>query len=57
MSTPEIIVIFVLVTVFFFLLVREVICWYFKINKRVDIQREILELLKARYNVEDKNNG
>jgi hypothetical protein len=25
-----------------FLLIREVICWYFKINKRVELQEKIL---------------
>jgi hypothetical protein len=30
-----------------FLLIREVICWYFKINKRVELQEKILvELVK-----------
>lgn len=56
MSTPETIVIFVLVTVFFFLLVREVICWYFKINKRVELLTEILAAQKTAISLEDKNN-
>ena len=31
-----------------FLLIREVICWYFKINKRAELQEKILaELIKV----------
>ena len=30
-----------------FLLIREVICWYFKINKRIELQEKIVvELVK-----------
>tara|TARA_R110000744_G_C19313622_1_gene556993 strand:- start:1003 stop:1227 length:225 start_codon:yes stop_codon:yes gene_type:complete len=47
MSNPEILIVSVLVTVGVFLLFREVICWYFKINQRVslltDIKRELIK--------------
>lgn len=40
-----IIIIFVVIAVF--ALVRELICWYFKINERVDLQKKALaELVK-----------
>jgi hypothetical protein len=40
-----IIIIFVVIVVF--ALVRELICWYFKINERVDLQKKVLaELVK-----------
>jgi hypothetical protein len=39
----------VLVVLFlFFLLGRELICWYFKINRRVDLLEEILEEMKKK---------
>jgi hypothetical protein len=39
----------VLVALFlFFLLGRELICWYFKINRRVDLLEEILEEMKKK---------
>jgi hypothetical protein len=38
------------VLVLFFLLGREVICWYFKINKRVYLLEEILDELKQKNN-------
>jgi hypothetical protein len=33
---------------FFFLLGRELICWYFKINRRVELLEQIHEELKKR---------
>ena len=40
-----IIIIFVVIAAF--ALVRELICWYFKINERVDLQKKVLaELVK-----------
>ncbi|QWE30135.1 hypothetical protein ICV89_07520 [Polynucleobacter sp. Adler-ghost] len=38
------------VLILFFLLGREVICWYFKINKRVYLLEEILDELKQKNN-------
>ena len=39
-----------------FLLIREVICWYFKINERLKLQKESnenqLEIIKAINNIE-----
>lgn len=33
---------FIAITLFVFILIREVICWYFKINERVKLQKESL---------------
>ena len=41
----EIIVILVVVIGVFFL-IREVICWYYKINKQIELQEETNSLLK-----------
>ena len=41
----SILVIFVMLAVF--AIIRELICWYFKINERVDLQKKVLsELVK-----------
>ena len=38
---------FIAITLFLFILIRELICWYFKINERVQLQKDILaELVK-----------
>jgi hypothetical protein len=43
----EAIVVFIIMVLAIILLIREVICWYFKINKRVELQEKILaELVK-----------
>jgi hypothetical protein len=43
----EAIAVFIMMTLAIILLIREVICWYFKINKRVELQEKILvELVK-----------
>ena len=56
MSNPEILIVSVLVTVGVFLLFREVICWYFKINQRVSLLTDIKrELIKG--NVQDVINS
>lgn len=40
---------YILLSIFIFALFRELICWYFKINKRAHLQEQILaELVKAR---------
>ena len=36
-----------------FLILREVVCWYFKINERLDVSKKILAELE-RINLEDK---
>ena len=50
--TPEQIFGIVLALLFVFLLLRELLCWYFKINKRlrvlVDIRTELIEANKCR---------
>jgi hypothetical protein len=30
----------------FFLLIREIICWYYKINRSIELQEESIRLLK-----------
>ena len=43
----EAIAVFIMMTLAIILLIREVICWYFKVNKRVELQEKILaELVK-----------
>jgi len=43
----EAIAAFIMMTLAIILLIRELICWYFKINKRVELQEKILaELVK-----------
>ena len=47
MNNPEIVLIAIGVTIGTFLLMREVFCWYFKINKRAKVMENILsELVK-----------
>ena len=36
-----------MICLFVFAIIREVVCWYFKVNKRVELQEKILvELVK-----------
>ena len=43
----EAIIVFIIMVLAIILLIRELICWYFKINKRVELQEKILaELVK-----------
>lgn len=44
-STLNIIFI-VIITLAVFVLVREIVCWYFKINERISNQKEIINQLK-----------
>ncbi len=37
------ILVVLLVTLFLFILIREVICWYFKINERVQLQKDAIK--------------
>ena len=50
MQNIEVLFLTALITVALFLLLREVFCWYFKINKRlsvlVDIRTELIEANK-----------
>lgn len=39
---------FLLMVIALLLICREPICWYFKINKMIELQQEILELLKKK---------
>ena len=45
------------ITLFLFLICREVVCWYFKINVRVELQKETNNLLKQLVNGTKKNNS
>jgi|LakMenEpi03Aug12_release.lakeMendotaPanAssembly.Ray.scaffolds.fasta_scaffold752595_2 hypothetical protein len=42
----EFIIIWIVVVILLFLLCRELICWYYKINERITLQTETNELLK-----------
>ena len=42
----EFIIIWIVVIILLFLLCREIICWYYKINERITLQTETNELLK-----------
>jgi hypothetical protein len=54
----EILIVSVVLSLAIFLIIRDVICWYFKINKRlsvlVDIRTELIQANK--YRNEDKDN-
>jgi hypothetical protein len=42
---PLMLLIVLIVMVAIFLLCREVVCWYFKINQRIDLLNEIADIL------------
>ena len=56
MSNAEIIFLSMFVSLIVFLVLREVICWYFKINHRLNVMVDIKsELIQAnKYRNEDK---
>ena len=33
---------YIVISLFFFILVREIICWYFKINERIELLKGLL---------------
>lgn len=41
----SVILILIVVAILFFLAIREVICWYYKINKQIKIQQAMLETM------------
>jgi hypothetical protein len=43
--------------VVFFLICREILCWYYKINQRITIQTETNNLLKELINLNKKGNN
>ncbi len=48
MNTPQTIFLSIVISIAVFLLLREVFCWYFKINKRISLLSDIKdELVKA----------
>lgn len=51
------IVIMIVIGILIFLAIRELICWYYKINKMVENQEEIIRLLRkiSGENVSDQN--
>jgi len=57
MSNAEIVFLSMFVSLIVFLVLREVICWYFKINHRLNVMIDIKsELIQAnKYRNEDKN--
>ena len=56
MNTPQVIFLSIVISIAVFLLLREVLCWYFKINKRIGLLTDIKdELIQAnRYSNESK---
>ena len=53
-SSSTLIIIIVIISIWF--LIRELICWYYKINERVKLQKETNELLeKLLSKIENKN--
>tara|TARA_R110002126_G_scaffold288330_1_gene441971 strand:- start:248 stop:421 length:174 start_codon:yes stop_codon:yes gene_type:complete len=56
MSNPEMMFLSIAISVGVFLLLREVFCWYFKINQRISLLVDIrAELIQAnKYRNEDK---
>tara|TARA_R110000744_G_scaffold51511_2_gene110861 strand:+ start:594 stop:773 length:180 start_codon:yes stop_codon:yes gene_type:complete len=56
MSNAEIVFLSMFVSLIVFLVLREVICWYFKINHRLNVMIDIKsELIQAnKYRNEDK---
>lgn len=58
MYNPEQILLFfvtaLVIFILLFIVFREINCWYFKINKRLDVENEILETLKR---IEEKLNN
>ena len=56
MSNAEIVFLSMFVSLIVFLVLREVICWYFKINHRLNVMVDIKsELIQAnKYRNEDK---
>jgi len=57
MSNAEIVFLSMFVSLIVFLVLRELICWYFKINHRLNVMIDIKsELIQAnKYRNEDKN--
>jgi hypothetical protein len=59
MNFVEQLIIFFTAIILIFLLLREVVCWYYKINKRVSLQKrqiELLELIAKKIdNIEPRN--
>jgi hypothetical protein len=48
MNNPQIIFLSIVISIAVFLLLREVFCWYFKINKRLSLLQDIKdELVKS----------
>jgi hypothetical protein len=43
-----------LAAIFVFIITRELICWYYKINKRIELQEKMLETLLKIY---EQNGG
>jgi hypothetical protein len=65
MNTPQTIFLSIVISIAVFLLLREVFCWYFKINKRISLLTDIkAELVQAnnytvalhKFSLRDKGN-
>ena len=46
-----------IIFILFFLIIREIVMWYYKINKRVEIMRETNKLLRELIGEVKKNNS
>lgn len=44
----------IVIAIFVFFLIRELVCWYYKINKQIKIQQAILETMLK---ILEKNGG
>lgn len=54
-SSSNSIILVIIVAVVIFIACRELICWYYKINKMVSNQEEIIRLLKTIADNSNKN--
>lgn len=46
-NSVSVAVVFVVLLMFFFLVGREIVCWYWKVNKTIELQNAMLKELKA----------
>lgn len=47
MNDNSLSVVFLVSLLFFFLIGREIICWYWKVNKSIELQNAMIKELKA----------
>jgi len=49
--------VFLIIIIIFWLLIRELVCWYYKINERISLQRQNNELLEKILKALNQSNG